>query len=100
MSHWDKSVKDRREFLNSAVSIGVSTVLGARRGQFRWDESGEPNQQNNDLGYWLSVMGRMARPVLENLARRTLRKSMPVEAMNPADRAKYTHLEAFGRLLA
>jgi len=59
-----------------------------------------PTNKTTNLGYWLSVMGRMARPVLENLARRTLRKSMPVEAMNPADRAKYTHLEAFGRLLA
>jgi len=58
MSHWDKSVKDRREFLNSAVSIGVSTVLGAPRGQFRWDESGEPNQQNNESGLLAQRYGK------------------------------------------
>jgi hypothetical protein len=56
--------------------------------------------QTNDRGYWLTVMERIARPVLENLAQRRLRKNMPVEAMNPDDRARYTHLEAFGRLLA
>ena len=45
-------------------------------------------------------MERIATPVLENLSRRELRKVMPVEAGNPADRSRFTHLEAFGRVLA
>jgi hypothetical protein len=43
---------------------------------------------------------KIARPVIENLAAKTLRKNMPVEAQAPADRAPFTHLEAFGRLLS
>ena len=44
-------------------------------------------------------MEKIAAPVLENLSRRELKKAMPVEATS-SDRAQYTHLEAFGRLLA
>ena len=43
---------------------------------------------------------KIAAPVLQNLSRRELKKKMPVEAKNPAGRIPYTHLEAFGRLLA
>ncbi len=53
-----------------------------------------------DRDYWLSVLLRLARPVLERLASRQLRLSMPVEAIDPDERRSYTHLEAFGRLLA
>jgi hypothetical protein len=55
-----------------------------------------------DRAYWLRVLTKLARPVLSNLADGTLKKNMPVECVtgNPADRAKYTHLEALGRLLA
>jgi hypothetical protein len=54
----------------------------------------------DDRSYWLAVAQRIATPVLTSLSRRELKKTMPVEARNPADRAKYAHLEAFGRLLA
>jgi len=53
-----------------------------------------------DRDYWLSVLQSLARPVLEKLANRQLRLSMPVEAIHPEERRGYTHLEAFGRLLA
>ena len=58
---------------------------------------------SSDRSYWLDVLERLAQPVLENLAQHTLKKNMPVEAAeaaDPADRAKFTHLEAIGRLLA
>ena len=47
-------------------------------------------------------MGKVAEPVLTNLAAGTLRRSMPVECVtgNVAERRKVTHLEAIGRLLA
>jgi hypothetical protein len=60
----------------------------------------DPSSKTDDRGYWFAVLERIATPVLQNLARRTLRKSMPVEATDPPDREKYTHLEAFGRLLS
>lgn len=48
------------------------------------------------------MLQRVSEPVLANLAANTLKKNMPVEA--PADtvanRARFTHLEAFGRTVA
>ena len=51
--------------------------------------------------YWVEVMARVARPVLDAGAAGALRARMPVEARPglAADRAEYTHLEAVGRLL-
>ncbi len=55
-----------------------------------------------DRANWVEIAVRIADPVLTNLAAGRLRASMPVEARPgaEADRAKYTHLEAIGRLLA
>ena len=49
-----------------------------------------------------ALLARLAEPVLTNLAHGTLRRNMPVEcpAGHEADRRKYAHLEALGRLLA
>jgi len=51
--------------------------------------------------YFLDKLIRLAEPVLVNLAQGTLRQAMPVEmAVNVADdRRRYSHLEAFGRLM-
>lgn len=54
----------------------------------------------NTRAYWIEVAARLASPVLGNLSRRTLRKNMPVETHGGVWREKFTHLEAFGRLLA
>lgn len=45
---------------------------------------------------WLSLMLRIADPVLRNLAARCLHERMPVDR---SDRAPYAHLEAFGRTM-
>lgn len=54
-----------------------------------------------ERNYWLSVLNRIARPVLEAGAAGSLHVRMPVEAQPgyDHDRAQYTHLEALGRLL-
>lgn len=50
---------------------------------------------------WINVATRVAEPVLTQLAQRELRLRMPVEhAPGSLDRQNFTHLEAFGRLLA
>jgi hypothetical protein len=56
----------------------------------------------SDREVWLSVLERLAGPVLSTLAQGRLKQSMPVETAPGAadDRARYTHLEAFGRLMA
>lgn len=52
---------------------------------------GDKNMRN----YWIRTMLKIADPVLENLARRTLKKNMPT-VFHP-DREMYMHLEALGR---
>jgi hypothetical protein len=63
---------------------------------------GESSAGQADRLTWLAVLGRLADPVLTNLAAGRLRQMMPVEAAPGAadDRRRYTHLEAFGRLLS
>jgi len=49
---------------------------------------------------WVAYATRVAEPVLTHLAAGTLKRSMPVEQADGANRAAVTHLEAIGRLLA
>jgi hypothetical protein len=53
----------------------------------------------SDRKIWLDYLEKLADPVLTNLANDTLKANMPVEGKTK-DRPQYTHLEAFGRLLA
>ena len=57
---------------------------------------------SEDRAFWLSVLIRLASPVLSNLAQRHFRERMPVECFTGSanERRNYSHLEAFGRLLA
>jgi hypothetical protein len=90
----------RREFFKSVTALGVAGMVGAPAVQSVAQTLSAASDQTDDRGYWLAVMERIATPVLENLSRHELKKRMPVEAANPADRARFAHLEAFGRLLA
>ena len=55
-----------------------------------------------DRAYWLQILSKVAEPVLYALSERRLKATMPVEAApnQAAQRARFTHLEAMGRLLA
>lgn len=55
---------------------------------------------SDDRAYWVATATKLATPVLENLARGTLKARMPVEEVAGANRGPVTHLEAIGRLLA
>ena len=91
-------MKSRRDFIKSAAVLGV---LGAASLPLRAAENKtEAAAPGDDRRYWVSVTEKIARPVLENLARRQLRKNMPVAAHPQATKREIvTHLEAFGRLL-
>ena len=68
-------MKTRREFFKSAAALGV---LGATGLPLRAAENKiEPGAPGDDRRYWVSVMEKIARPVLENLARRELKLKMP-----------------------
>ncbi len=90
----------RREFLKSAAVLGLAGVAGTSMADPPAQGVPVPDAQGSDREYWLVVMRNISMPVLQNLSQRQLKKTMPVEAENPKDRAKYTHLEAFGRLTA
>ncbi|MEY4918279.1 MAG: hypothetical protein RL616_2192 [Verrucomicrobiota bacterium] len=90
-------MKTRREFFKSAAVLGA---LGAAGLPLHAAENKiVTTAPDDDRRYWISVLEKISRPVLENLSRRGLKKKMPVEEQPGAKRAPFTHLEAFGRLL-
>ncbi|HEY2013176.1 MAG TPA: DUF2264 domain-containing protein [Bryobacteraceae bacterium] len=84
---------DRRHFIHSMAGLGALAAAEPATPQ---------GTAETDRQYWLRMLDRLAGPVLRNLAAGTLKRNMPVECVtgNVADRRKYTHLEALGRLLA
>lgn len=93
-------METRREFFKSVTALGVAGLTGLPPALSTAQTTTPADRKTDDRAYWLAVLEKISSPVLENLARRELKKNMPVEAANPADRAKYTYLEAFGRTLA
>ncbi len=91
-------MKTRRDFFKSAAAIGVLGATGLPLANAA-ENKAETDTGENDRHYWVFVLDKISRPVLENLARRELKKNMPVEEQPGARRAAFTHLEAFGRLL-
>lgn len=80
----------RRRFLQATGALGAFAAQAAP----------QPPAEN-DRAYWVRTLQRISEPVLANLAAGTLKRNMPVETVgDPADRRKYSHLEAIGRLLA
>lgn len=88
----------RRAFLGSVTALGAAAVALPAKSFGHALPTDDLNA--DDRGYWLDVLERIATPVLQHLSARELRQRMPVEAADPAARARFTHLEAFGRVLA
>jgi hypothetical protein len=83
---------NRRAVLKTIVGLsGAGLVQGTR----------QPTVEN-DRTYWIDLLAKLAEPVLENLARGTLKRNMPVECAgeDQSARRKFSHLEAIARLLA
>lgn len=89
----------RRRFIQNAGMLGISPLL----------TTALPANTTEDIPFntttrklWLNYLQKLAEPILTATAADQLKQKMPVEAKEPSlinDRAKYTHLEAFGRLL-
>src|SRR3954462_15316225 len=86
---------NRRDFLKAT---SVAPLLPGADPTSRLSQ-GTPTAQN-DRAVWISVLRKLADPVLTNLANGTLKARMPVEEAAGANRQNVTHLEAAGRLLA
>jgi hypothetical protein len=86
---------DRRDFFRRLGAGGAVAALATpARGQT------VPAPGLSDRAVWVGVLRRLADPVLNNLAKETLKTRMPVEEAAGAGRASVTHLEALGRLVA
>jgi len=90
----------RRNFLQSAGILSIAPLLttGATT-----DNTTQKLRSTNTRTIWLNYLQKLAFPVLAALAADQLKEKMPVEAVSPnliKERTKYTHLEAFGRLLS
>jgi len=75
------------------VATGIGLSAGAQAATPVTPDTGS-------RAYWLSIMDRLSRPVLSNLAKGTLKANMPVEQQKGKGRETCTYLEAFGRLLS
>ena len=91
---------NRREFFSTTGTIAIALRLADARSGQAGGSAEQRAEASNDREYWISVMRRLADPVLTNLANATLKARMPVEQQAGADRRSVTHLEALGRLIA
>jgi hypothetical protein len=96
----DRAAMSRRTFLGSVTALGAVGIAGVLPGEAASPALRSAPGGADDRAYWVSVLGQLAGPVLENLSRRELRRRMPVEAADPASRTPFSHLEAFGRVLS
>jgi hypothetical protein len=89
----------RRNFINLMPAIGIVGFAIPLTG-INLKEERSINADSRE--YWVSVLTKIANPLLNSLSNETLRKNMPVEC-NPGNREsrkEVTYLEAFGRLMA
>ena len=88
----------RRTFLKSVAAAGALTSFKPMPA-LAAPVPGTTGQQ--DRQYWIQALTRVTDPVLRALSQQKLKSAMPVEAPhgNVADRRRFTHLEATGRLL-
>jgi hypothetical protein len=89
----------RRNFINLMPAMGIAGSAIPLKGMYLKEEQ-SINADTRE--YWVSVLTKIANPLLNSLSNETLRKNMPVEC-NPSSiesRKEVTYLEAFGRLMA
>jgi hypothetical protein len=109
---------NRREFIRDLTILGAANLLlpscGTNTSTSPLEPTPEPIPQSpiplvepkavegGDRSFWLNVLTRLAQPILSRLSEQRLKAEMPVEAAPGfvEERRKYTHLEAFGRLMA
>ena len=91
-------MKTRRQFFKSVAWVGMLTTPGLPLSS---EETGrETAPRATDRAYWVQLLERIGRPVLASLARRELKRRMPIEERAGSNRATTAYLEAFARLLS
>src|SRR5690606_35042749 len=94
----------KRRTLFKLLTIGsadalIQPVLGNDAVE-TWAMSAHAKQ--SDRAYWVDIISRIARPILENISKQEFRKKMPMEVSPVFDSrdSGVGYLEAFGRLIA
>lgn len=92
---------NRRTLLKNGALLGVCSLadIAAAANSMHTNKINSPAK--DDRTYWVNLLYKIARPVLENLSSASLKKAMPVEVSNNnvKDRMGVTHLEAVARTL-
>ncbi len=90
----------RREFIATSAATGLLAGISTTRGQSV--PAGLPLSTTGaqDRQYWLTVVDRLARPILTALHENRLATLLASRKNARADRAQFAPLEALGRLLA
>jgi hypothetical protein len=83
-----------KKFLFLILSVFTYTTAFSQQTTLNSDNKGPVER-----AYLVETMIKIAKPVLTALSTNELRRNMPVESSGK-DREKYSHLEAFGRLLS
>ena len=88
---------------NSEANFGVGAFLLAACEYYRYVQADKVGQtSNHDREYWCALAYKMAKPVLENMAKGKLQKNMKTEfspSFDNRDRS-VVYMETFGRLMA
>jgi hypothetical protein len=92
-------IMQRRNFITLLPAMGIA---GSAIRLPELNSNAEQAVNADSREYWVSVLTRIADPVMNCLSNETLRKNMPVECSpgNIESRREVTYLEAFGRLMA
>ncbi len=86
----------RRTFVKTAPLLGAGAILAPG---FSPDES-LGSEKTDHRKYWLSLVERISKPLLEAGSQGKLKQLMPVETTTGAKSKPSTYLEGVGRLLA
>ena len=89
----------RKDFLRLLPAASISPYVIPYASGNSGENDGLYLQNPDSRDYWISVLVKIAAPVLQHLAAATLKANMPVESQGTG-REAYTHLEAFGRTIA
>lgn len=93
---------ERRNFLRWSSLLGLGGLLPARSAMAHSDATEETTKEkDSDRTYWVSLLDKIATPVLSNMAKGELHKNMEMRYSATWDGrdAEVGYLEAFGRLM-
>jgi len=92
----------RRHFIKAVPLAGMAGAVGQNNFLQATTPSAGSVVLAADRTYWVDLMTRIAKPVMENLSTGRLRQTMPLEKAPGYNKPveKVTYLEAFGRTMA